>query len=137
MGGRRGKEGSVPVGRTFQHVKKRGREGWRVWSRGQATRCLRSGIEDVGGRWRNERRGSGARLVPEEFALHSGRIGGATRLAAKRISEAVIKTEGRWSSDAVMVCVRANTEDPVWVSEVLGEGGGEYERQPGQGTRWG
>ena len=40
----------------------RGRAGWRVWSRGQATQCLRSGIADVGGRWRNEGRGAGARL---------------------------------------------------------------------------
>lgn len=115
----------------------RGEEGWRVWSRGQATQCLRSGIADVGGKWRVEGRGAGARLIPEEFALHSGRIGGATRLAAKRVPEAVIKKEGRWSSDAFMVYVRANMEDPVWVSEVLGGGAGEYERQPGQGTRWG
>ena len=36
-----------------------------------------------------------------------------------------------------MVYVRVGMEDPVWVSEVLGEGAGEYERQPGQGTTWG
>ena len=51
--------------------------------------------------------------------------------------EAVIKKEGRLSSDAFMVYVRANMEDPVWVSEVLGDGAREYDRQPGQGTRWG
>jgi len=115
----------------------RGTEGWRVWGRGQATRCLRDGIANVGRKWRDEGRGAGAKLIPEEFALHSGRIGGATRLAANRVPEAVIKKEGRWSSDAFMVYVRANMEDPVWVSEVLGDGAGEYERQPGQGTRWG
>ena len=31
-----------------------------VWSRGQATQCLRSGIADAWGRWRNEGRGAGA-----------------------------------------------------------------------------
>ena len=98
---------------------------------------MRSGIADVGGRWRNEGRGAGARRVPEAFSLHSGRIGGGTRLAEKRVPEAMITKEERWSSDVFMVYVRANMEDPVWVSEVLGEGAGEYERQPGQGTRWG
>ena len=82
------------------------------------------------------REGCGARRIPEDFALYSGKKGGATRLAAKRVPEAMIKQEGRWSSDAFMVYVRANTEYPVWVSEVLGEGAGEYDRQPGQGTRW-
>ena len=33
--------------------------------------------------------------------------------------------------------VRANMEDPVWVSESSGVGAVEDERQPGQGTRWG
>ena len=32
-----------------------------------------------------------------------------------------------------MMCVRANMEDPVWVSEVLGEEAGEYGREPGKG----
>ena len=61
----------------------RGREGWRIWSRGQATQCSRSGIADVWGRWRNEGWGAGARLVPEEFALHSGRIGGGHKTRSK------------------------------------------------------
>ena len=91
----------------------RAAENWRVWSRGQATRCLRSGIAGVGGKWREEERGVGARLIPEDFALHSGRIEGATRLAAKRVSDAVIKKEGRWSSDVFMVYVRANMKGTV------------------------
>ena len=33
--------------------------------------------------------------------------------------------------------VRANMEDPVWVSELSGVGAVEDERQRGQGTRWG
>ena len=32
-----------------------------------------------------------------------------------------------------MVYVRANIEDPVWVSEVLEHGAREFEKQPGQG----
>ena len=72
-----------------------------------------------------------------DFTLHSGRIWAGTRLAETRVPEAVIKKEGRWSSDAFTAYVRENMEDPVWVSEVLGEGAGEYERQAGQGTRWG
>ena len=100
----------------------RATEGWRIWDRGQATRCLRDGIASVGRTWRDEGRGSGAKLILEKFALHSGRIGGATKLAAERVREAVIKKEGRWSSDAFMVYVRANMEDPVCVSEVLGDG---------------
>ena len=76
------------------------------------------------------------RLVPEKFALHSGRIGGITRLAALGASPLVIQREGRWSSSAFIVYVRANMEDPQWVSEVLsGEKGSK--RQPGQGTKWG
>lgn len=49
----------------------------------------------VGKRWEEERRVAGAGLVPEHFALHSGRIGGATRLAAMGLAEAVIQREGR------------------------------------------
>ena len=70
-------------------------EGLTVWSRGQATQCLRSGIADVGGKWKEEGMDPGARLIPEDFALQSGRIGVATRLAAKRVPEAVICKEGR------------------------------------------
>ena len=109
--------------------------GWKVWSRGKATQSLRNGIARVERRWGDEATGAGARLIPEEIALHSGRIGG--KLTAKRLPEAVITKEERWLSDAFIAYVRANMEDAVWVSEVLGEGVREYERQPGQGTRWG
>lgn len=40
----------------------RGAEEWTEWSRGQATRCLRSGIADVGEKWRGNKRGAGVRL---------------------------------------------------------------------------
>ena len=117
-------------------VHKRGGK-WEVWQRGKATEQLRKGIRAVAEEWVKEGRGAGAKLRPEEFALHSGRIGGATRLAAKGVPGAVIKKEGRWSSDAFLVYVRANMQDPAWVSAVLEEGGGLFERQPGQGTKWG
>ncbi|CAM9899729.1 unnamed protein product, partial [Choristocarpus tenellus] len=42
----------------------------------------------------------------EEYALHSGRIGGATRLASMGVSELVIQRRGRWKSKAFMVYVR-------------------------------
>ena len=112
-------------------------DGWEVWSRGRATQCLREGIASVGGGWRKEGREAGARLIPEEFALHSKILGGATQLAARGVPEAVIKKKRSWSSDSFMVYIRANMEDPVWVSEVLEHGAGEFERQPGQGARWG
>ena len=51
--------------------------------------------------------------------------------------EAVLKKEGRWSSDAFMGYVRANMEDPIWVSDLSGVEVVEYERQPGHGARWG
>lgn len=75
--------------------------------------------------------------MPEHFALHSGRIGGVTRLAAMGVAEAVIQKEGRWSSDAYKAYVIANMEHPVLVSGVLEAGAGGYDRQPGQGTVFG
>ena len=45
--------------------------GWKVWTRGQATYCLRRGLSVVAEAWEKEGRGE-----------NSGRIGGATRLAA-------------------------------------------------------
>ena len=73
-------------------------------------------------------------MFPEQFALHSRRIGGATRLAVRGVQEAVTKKGGRWSSDSFTVYVRANMERPAWVSEVLERGAWEFDRQPGQGT---
>ena len=44
--------------------------------------------------WSQERRGrEGGRLIPEDFALHSGRTGAGTKLAAGGASDAVIQTE--------------------------------------------
>lgn len=43
---------------------------WLVWTRSQATDVLRSMVNAYGGR-------------PEDYAFHSGCIGGATRMAAR------------------------------------------------------
>ena len=98
---------------------------------------MRDGKGRVGERWRDEGRGAGAKLIPAKFTLHSGRIGEATRLAARGVPEAVIENKGRWWSYSFMVYARANMEAPVWVSEVLEHGARELERQPGQGTKRG
>ena len=79
-----------------------------------------SGVAGVAEEWSQEKSGrQGLRLIPEEFGLHYGRIGGATELAAG----AVIQKEATWASNTFMRYVKANMEDPVWVSEVLGGGG--------------
>ena len=68
----------------------RGNESWLVSSRGRANQCSRDVIGSVGKRWREKDRGAGAGLIPNECALHSRRIGGAKRLAASGVPEAVI-----------------------------------------------
>ena len=55
----------------------------KVVSRSEATRALRVLVSTVG-------------RIPEEFALHSGRIGGATHLASQGASEIQIQRAGRW-----------------------------------------
>ena len=75
---------------------------------------------------------------PDEFALHSLRMGGATKLAAGGdISERVIQREGRWRSDAHKGYTRNYTEDARRVSRKLGVASWGKERQPGEGTVWG
>lgn len=80
--------------------------GGKVVSRSEATRALRLLVTSVG---RN----------PEEFALHSGRIGGATHLASQGASEIQIQRAGRWKSSAFMVYVRAGGEGAKFVSHAL------------------
>ena len=75
---------------------------------------------------------------PDGFALHSLRIGGATKLAAGGdISERVIQREGRWRSDAYKVYTRNNIEDSTRVSRKLASAKVAKRRQPGEGTVWG
>ena len=56
---------------------------------------------------------------PAQFALHSGRIGGATKLAAQGMSEFQIQRAGRRKSRAFMVYVRDAGEDVQKVSAAL------------------
>ena len=56
---------------------------------------------------------------PAHFALHLGRIGGATKLAAQGISELQIQRADRWKSRAFMVGMRDAGEGAQKVSAAL------------------
>ena len=60
---------------------------WSVWMQARATVSLR-GVVAL------------ARLLADEYALHSLRVGGATFLSAGRASIDVVRRKGRWKSDA-------------------------------------
>ena len=83
--------------------------GWKVITRSEATRALRLLVSCVG-------------REPSQYALHSGRIGGATHLAAQGASELQIQRAGRWKSLAFMVYVRAGGEGAEFVSRALSRG---------------
>ena len=73
-------------------------------------RALREFVPETGGN-------------PEEYALHSLRIGGASALAAGGpVSQGVIQREGRWKSDAYKLYTRNKTEDSDKVSGRLAQG---------------
>ena len=72
-----------------------------------------------------------------KFALHSLRIGGASRLAAGGgISERVIQREGRCKSVAYKVYTRSNIEDSGLVSRKLARHDSCPQREPGQEMHW-
>ena len=83
--------------------------GWKVITRSEATRALRLLVSCVG-------------REPSQYALHSGRIGGATHLAAQGGSELQVQRAGRWKSLAFMVYVRAGGEGAEFVSRALSRG---------------
>eukprot|EP00611_Tribonema_gayanum_P026674 TRINITY_DN6413_c0_g1_i1.p1 TRINITY_DN6413_c0_g1~~TRINITY_DN6413_c0_g1_i1.p1 ORF type:complete len:397 (+),score=10.78 TRINITY_DN6413_c0_g1_i1:47-1237(+) len=56
---------------------------------------------------------------PMEYALHSGRIGAATALAAAGCSDSAIMAAGRWSSMSFLVYIRPSTEESSRVSDAL------------------
>ena len=58
-------------------------------------------------------------MDPLQYALHSGRIGGATQLAAQGATNVQIQRAGRWKSLAFMVYVRAGGEGADFVSQAL------------------
>ena len=75
---------------------------------------------------------------PDEFALHSLRIGGATTLAAGvDISERLVQRKGRWRFDAYKAYTRNNIDDSRRVSCKLVVASEWRERQPGEETVWG
>lgn len=87
-----------------------------MWTRGQAIHRLRRGLSIAAEEWEKEGRSEKSRLIPEEFTLHSRRIGGST---ARGASLLVIQREGGWSSRGFMVYVIDTPENLQWVSEVL------------------
>jgi len=62
------------------------------------------------------RTGEGWKVITR---IHSGRIGGATQLAAQGMSELQIQRAGRWKSRAFMVYVREAGEGAKAVSAAL------------------
>ena len=98
----------------------------RVWRHGQALRALREVVVQSGGE-------------PSAFALHSLRIGAATKLAAGGdVQDRVIQREGRWARDSntFEIYTKRNTVDFRRVSEKLAKVDKAVPRQPGQGTVW-
>ena len=79
---------------------------WQVISRSEATRVQRVLVGSLG----ND---------PQQYALHSGRIGGATHLARCGATIIQIQRAGRWKSTAFMVYVRAGGEGAEFVSRAL------------------
>jgi hypothetical protein len=78
----------------------------RVITRAEATRALRAMVAASG-------------ADPHQYALHSGRIGAATRLAAAGASDSAIMAAGRWKSTKFMVYVRASLAETQRRMEVL------------------
>lgn len=80
---------------------------WSVWSKPKATDALRQVVALAG-------------LPPDEFALHSLRIGGATYLAAGGASPEVLRNEGRWArKHGLRPYVCNHGMDAEWVSDKL------------------
>ena len=80
-----------------------------------------------------------AGMKPQEYALHSLRIGGATLLSASGVAENVFQREGRtrWTSDACKVHERNFGQEVRLVSDALATAEGSSRRQPEHGTVWG
>lgn len=83
--------------------------GWQVITRTEAVVALRMMVACTG-------------RDPAQYALHSGRIGGATQLAAQGMSDLQIQRAGRWKSRAFMAYVREAGEGANVVSAALSRG---------------
>ena len=129
-------EKMVPRGENAPVMTYRSGGRWRVSTKGQATVCVRSGLERVGTKWRERGKGAVGELGPDELALHSGWIMGATRLAEMGAQPWVILREGRRTLQTLTVCVRLNMEDLLWGSRILVARPVVPSGQQGQGTRW-
>ena len=81
-------------------------EGWRVNNSREATHALRVIVGGVG-----------RDLL--QYALHSGRIDGATQIAAQGATNVQIQRACRWKSLAFMVYVRAGGEGAEFVYQAL------------------
>lgn len=57
---------------------------------------------------------------PSHYGTHSGRIGGGTALLAAGCPELIIKTLGKWSSEAYRLYTRANIDDTIRWNLALG-----------------
>lgn len=84
-------------------------KGWKVVTRAEALVALRMMVACSG-------------RDPTQYALHSGRIGGATQLAAQGMSELQIQRAGRWKSRAFMVYVKDAGEGAEAVTAALTRG---------------
>ena len=60
---------------------------------------------------------------PAQYAVRSGRIGGAMQLAAQGVPELQIQRAGRWKSRAFMTYVREAAEGAGSVSAALAKTG--------------
>lgn len=57
--------------------------------------------------------------IPGKFSGHSFRIGAATTAAQRGVPDHLIKTMGRWSSDAYLLYVRTPVDTILSVAERL------------------
>jgi hypothetical protein len=78
--------------------------GYRAIKASRGTYLLREMLKDLKGRGLLEGE-------PAEYALHSGRIGGATALQNGGASGTQIQEAGRWRSAAYMVYMRTDRDD--------------------------
>jgi hypothetical protein len=69
------------------------------------------------------------------YTIHSGRIGGATALAAAGVADSAIMAAGRWKSDAYLRYIRPTRQDAAVAAKAL-TAATIVHGQPGEGTLW-
>jgi hypothetical protein len=95
---------------------------WKVWNRAEALVAMRNAAIPAG------------EVNPGALHLHSGRVGGATALAAMGVSVQQIMIEGRWKSDSFMEYIRQNRREAEAADRALALA--ERVMIPGRGTVW-